>query len=340
MDGQITNDASPGPVANRRPGGVSPGRIRRAVVFRSLKIAICAGLLLWIVMSADLAAVWAVMSKADPLLLVLAVAMQVLGAAIVALRWQRLLAVRGVTPGFRYLWTSTVSAFFFRQFLPSVVGGDAIRSYDAWRAGATPGFTALSLVVDRLFGLLTLIGFAAVAAVSMRRVVEGLPGLWLTTGIALAIVGGGLALLMLPGQIPLPARSPARLRRIVEGMRAFDGARGIVGPCLGLSILLQVNVVTFYWVLSQALGLGVPYGAFYAIVPIAIFAMMAPFTINGIGVREVVFIFLLGLWGVDESMALAFAWTEFAVILAAGLIGGAVYAIRKGARPREGGDVP
>ncbi|MEM7644510.1 MAG: lysylphosphatidylglycerol synthase domain-containing protein, partial [Pseudomonadota bacterium] len=103
--------------------------------------------------------------------------------------------------------------------------------------------------------------------------------------------------------------------------------------CLILSILLQINVVTFYWILSQSLDLDVPYAAFYAIVPIAIFAMMAPFTINGIGIREAVFIFLLGLWGIDPSLALAFAWIEFATVLAAGLLGGVVYMLRRAPLP-------
>ncbi|MCK0168493.1 flippase-like domain-containing protein [Jannaschia sp. S6380] len=301
---------------------------------RGVKLALCAALLVWIIRSADLSAVFAALAGADPALLALAVSMQLLGAAIVAMRWQRLLAVRDVRPGFRYLWGSTVSAFFFRQFLPSVVGGDAIRSYDAWRAGATPGFSALSLVVDRLFGLLTLIGFVAIAALSIRQVVEDLPGFWLYVGIGLAVVGGGLGALLMPGRIPWPARMPAKLRRIADGLRAFDGARGVVLPCLGLSILLQINVVTFYFVLSQALDLGVSYGAFFAIVPVAIFAMMAPLSINAIGIREAIFILLLGLWGVDRDHALAFAWAEFGAILTAGLFGGIVYALRRGtARP-------
>lgn len=314
---------------------IRPSRkARRPLAMRLVKVSVCVALLAWIVSSADLAAVFAALSGANLPLLALAVLMQVLGAAIVALRWGRLLAVREVRPGFRFLWSSTVSAFFFRQFLPSVVGGDAIRSYDAWRAGATPGFAALSLVVDRLFGLLTLIAFVAIAALAIRQVVEDLPGFWLYVALGLVLVGGGLAALLLPGRIPWPRRMPARMRRMVDGLQAFDGAAGIVLPCLALSVLLQINVVTFYFVLSQALGLPISYGAFFAIVPIAIFAMMAPLSINAIGIREAIFILLLGLWGVDRDTALAFAWAEFGAILAAGLLGGMVYALRRGGARR------
>ena len=294
-------------------------------LWSAIKLCIVAGLMIWIVGSADTSAVFAAMKDANLWLIGLAVAMQVLGAAIMAARWRLLLEVRAVTPGFPYLFTATVSAFFFRQFLPSVVGGDAIRSFAAWRAGASPGFSALSLVADRLFGLLALILFLLVASVFMTRIALDLPGLWAGLGLATVVVGGGLLFLMMPGKLRLPARAPAKLHRILEAMRVFAGAQRIVPACLGLSILLQVNVVTFYWVIGQALGLDVPYSAYFVIVPIAIFLMMAPFSINGIGVREVAFIYLLGVWGVGREMALAFAWLEFGAILTAGLIGGVVY---------------
>ncbi|MEM8850544.1 MAG: lysylphosphatidylglycerol synthase transmembrane domain-containing protein [Pseudomonadota bacterium] len=326
--------SSTGTAGIRHDGAVSdaPGR-RRARWSWLIKAGICVALMSWIVRSADLDAVFSAMSGADFRLLALAVGMQVLGAAIIALRWQRLLAVGGIEPGFPFLWGSTVSSCFFRQFLPSVFGGDAIRGYDAWRAGARPGFAAMSLIVDRLFGLLALVFFIAVAGLAMNQMADGLPGLWAWTMLAAIGVIGGLAVLLAPGHIPLPRRTPAKIHKMIQALRAFQGARGVIGPCLGFSLLLQINVVTFYWVLSQSLGLDVPYAAFYAIVPIAIFAMMAPFTINGIGIREAIFIFLLGLWGIDASLALAFAWIEFATVLAVGLVGGAVYALRRAPMP-------
>ncbi len=70
--------------------------------------------------------------------------------------------------------------------------------------------------------------------------------------------------------------------------------------------------------------------------PIAIFVMMLPVTINGIGLREAVFVTLLGYWSVSKPVAIAFAWLEFAGFLAFGLIGGVVYALRRGAVPAGG----
>ena len=329
QQGNFGNTEPPnGPVVAKARHAAPKSRFRTWAL-RSAKILVVAVLMVWIVRNAETESVFSAMRQANLPLVVLALAMQILGAAIMAARWRLLLQVQDVSPSFAYLFTSTVSAFFFRQFLPSVVGGDAIRSVAAWRAGADPGFAALSLVADRLFGLLALLLFLIGASFFMMQIAADLPGLWGGLAAAGAIVGGGLLFLMAPGSIRLPAKTPAKIDRVVRATRVFAGSHRIVPACLGLSILLQVNVVTFYWVIGHALGLEVPYAAYYVIVPIAIFVMMVPFSINAIGIREVIFIYLLGVWGVDSDLALAFAWAEFGIILCAGLLGGIVYMTHK-----------
>ena len=93
----------------------------------------------------------------------------------------------------------------------------------------------------------------------------------------------------------VPEKITAKLSKTAAAMKVYRGANGVFGRAAGLSILLQVNVVTFYWMLAQSLSLGVPYFAFYTIVPLAIFIMMVPISINGIGLRETAFVFLLGV---------------------------------------------
>jgi hypothetical protein len=49
-----------------------------------------------------------------------------------------------------------------------------------------------------------------------------------------------------------------------------------------------------------------------------------------------VFVTLLGYWSVSKPVAIAFAWLEFAGFLAFGLIGGAIYMLRREAPPAGG----
>ena len=310
--------------------------MRRRWIVSALKILFCIGIMSWILSRADLALVTDAMVGANRSLIALALGMQVLGACIITLRWRRLLAVKQVTPGFSFLFLSMMSSFFFRQFLPSVFGGDTIRGYDSWRAGASPTFAVLTLVVDRLFGLTALVLFAIFAGFARGDIARDLPGLWLWTAMALVILLILLVVIAFPRRVPLPRRAPRKISQIVEALSIFSGKSKLLWGTFGLSVLLQINVVTFYFVIACSLGFEMPYSAFFIIVPVATFAMMLPVSINGIGIRETVFIFLLGIWGVDEASALAFAWIEFGLILCLGLIGGGIYMMRRGPKsPRD-----
>lgn len=303
----------------------------------ALKIAISAALIVWIVSGADLAAVGQAIIGIDPAWLALAVLLQFIGPALIALRWQGLLEVRDVRPGWRYLYVSMLVSTFFRQFLPSTVGGDVIRGYDAWKAGAKPGFAVVSLLVDRMLGMMTLALFVLIAIGLSEDMSSRIPGLWLWIGLGLAMVLGVLALMMLGGTwlarlgALLPEKIAGKYLAICDAFSAFSGHPGALLRGFAISLLLQVNVVSFYWALGQGLGIEIGYTAFYIIVPLAIFVMLAPISINGIGLREGIFIYLFGLWAIDPSLALALAWMEYGIFLGFGLLGGALYALRRGA---------
>ena len=96
-----------------------------------------------------------------------------------------------------------------------------------------------------------------------------------------------------------------------------------------LSLLLQAIVVFYYFLISVSLNFGIPFYNFFLIIPLSIFVMMLPISVNGIGLRENTFFFFLSPFAIAKSDAIAFAWVEFSFILIQGLIGGLVYTWRK-----------
>lgn len=325
------------------PTNGRPSRARGHAFF-ALKLVVSLALIGYLLWGTDLAAIRAALTDVAPVWLVLAFLLQLPGAALIAWRWSLLLRAKGVRPGFRYLFTSTIAASFFKQFMPSIVGGDVIRGYDSWRAGAGVGLSMVVLLIDRLLGLATLLGFALVAMTFGIGAVEGMPDL-LTWGLALlTLIGAMLACLSWSIKIAslsawherLPDAVQRKLASIGEALRSYHGRSDVLLRGLGISVLLQVNIVFYYWLIARSLGLDIPVEAFFLIVPIAIFVMMLPITINGIGLREAAFVALLGYWSVSKPVAIAFAWLEFAGFLAFGLIGGVVYMLRRGAVPAGG----
>jgi hypothetical protein len=64
------------------------------------------------------------------------------------------------------------------------------------------------------------------------------------------------------------------------------------------------------------------------IVPVALIVLLVPFSINGIGIREGIFVYLLTELGVQTRDAIALSWISFGLMLTQGLIGGIIFALR------------
>ena len=79
----------------------------------------------------------------------------------------------------------------------------------------------------------------------------------------------------------------------------------------------------------MALEFPIPFNHFFLIIPLSIFIMMLPISINGIGIRESIFAFFFLSYGVSKPEAVAFAWLVYGITILQGVVGGIVYALRK-----------
>lgn len=316
---------------------MEPARRRRWPLV--LKVVSSAGLITFILSKANLSAVFAALGDVRVDWLLLAFFLQVVGPMVSAARWSGLLAALGVRPSFAYLYRSILVSQFFKQILPSTIGGDAVRARDAWKAGASVSAALTSVLLDRLLGLLVLVVFVAVALALSAEIGTRIPGVWIFIAAGLVGLVGVMAVMILPSVAPerlfaravavLPHQIAHRLTKVSRALLAYRSKYSVLSRAMVLSIFLQAKVVLFYFALAMSLNISISFWNFFIIVPIATFVMMTPISINGIGLREGVFIFLLGLWGVDTETALAFAWLEYGTFLLFAVVGGVVYALRK-----------
>lgn len=314
------------------------GKAKR-ILLVAAKILVSGGLIWWLLRSADLATIGHTVASADRRILLVAFLVFFIGYFITAARWKLLLHTQGVASRIWFLVQSFAIAVFFNNFLPSTVGGDVYRMYDSWRLGAGKTRAVSVVLVDRIFGLFALLCYALAASLFVPEVARRLPGLQLFILLAMAGImviawlafGGGHHLLRRVQELEHPLfRLPLKIvNRIAAGFELFRGRRDVLLKALGFSFLLQLNVVFHYWLITAALGLEVPFHAMFLVVPLALLLMMLPVSINGIGLRETVFVFLLGLFAVSREQAIAFAWISFGMILAQGVIGGIVFMVRR-----------
>jgi uncharacterized membrane protein YbhN (UPF0104 family) len=301
------------------------------------KIVASTVLLAWILSRAGLTEIFAAIGSASLPLLLAAYAVRVFGAFLPVFRWRLLLRAQGAALSRMLLLKSYLVASFFNNFLPSTVGGDASRAYDCYRMTGRNPRAMWSVVVDRLLGLLALVVLALIALPFATRLSIRLPDLSVWLGIAIICLAGVVGAFFFgpsSGQLgAITAYLPDPVRRRLVGMAgAFDLYRGrwrTLAVAFGLSVMIQLSTILFFIIAAQALGLRVPLLDFCVIVPLLMFVIMLPISINGIGLRESALAVVLGAYGVAPAHAVALAWLDYAAVLTLGLIGGAVYALRR-----------
>jgi glycosyltransferase 2 family protein len=260
-----------------------------------------------------------------------------IGKLLSGLRWQKLLAAHKISVPLPILIKSLFVGQFFNSFLPSTIGGDAIRIYDIalYSKKVTRSFT--TILIDRLIGMfsLILVGYVALG-IGIYLNFDVSAFYWIIVGSFISCLGTFLAIF-----------NP-RIAKLFDSFLRFLGMNGIadkasyatkaitdlryeqrfLGESLFISILLQVNVVLYYYFCAQALLLEIQLIYFFLFTPIVLIILLLPFTINGIGLRESSYLFFLGIIGIGSGEVIAFSWLSFGLMLTQGVVGGVIFAFR------------
>ncbi|MBM3134178.1 MAG: UPF0104 family protein, partial [Chloroflexi bacterium] len=72
--------------------------------------------------------------------------------------------------------------------------------------------------------------------------------------------------------------------------------------------------------------------------PLIAFVLVVPISVNGIGLKEVAFVFFFGLVGVERGAALSISLLFHLIIVLASLPGGLLWLRRRSLAPEAGSD--
>lgn len=316
----------------------------KALIGFAIKAIVSTGLIAYILNAQvdNVDEIWQAISAADPWLLTAAFLLHIFGYLLCSWRWQILLAAQGFTVALIELIRAYTIGIFFNSFLPGVMSGDFMRALDI--SDRVPSYTQslLILFVERLTGLIALLILALIALPLMGwDMVEETGILWILVAVTVGVMGLSLTFLSRPfrglanhlsGIGPL-RRLQGIIGKITETSAVFSDRMGPVYGCVAISVLFQANVVLHFYLIAEALDFGVPVIFYFALIPVSLFIMMVPISINGIGVREQAFIVLFGTFGVPASSAISLAWIALAFVLVQAVAGGIVFALRRKTAP-------
>jgi uncharacterized membrane protein YbhN (UPF0104 family) len=299
-------------------------------LFNVLKIVVSAGLMIYLlVFQVNLEQLWKVVRQARWLYLLAAMVLMIAGTALRAVRWQVLLQALDIeVPLHRLVHLYFVGAFF-NIFLPTGLGGDAVKMAELARStGRAPEAIGTTLV-DRATGLWVLFVLALLALPFSHTL---LPDGWLPTitlGTAAGVLGGwvvmGTPLIpWLGGKIRLPGQE--KLERFYRSVSQL-GYQALAKACL-VSLVFDLSLIVFNVLIAYGIGVDQPVGIFLLFTPLISFSLALPISIGGLGVREQTYVLLFSSLGVSDAAATAMSLANYALTnLAIGLIGGALYAL-------------
>ncbi len=278
-------------------------------------------LVAWLASRVPLGEVGGALGRVPPAGLALGLVALLAQTLLGVLRWRRMLARTGARLPVGALWSDVLVSSAYNMVLPSSVGGDVVRALRCARRLREPHHAFSTTIFERLVGVVSL----ALVAVPGVLLVPGGRDL-LAPALSLAALGA-LALVAAPGPFRLlgrilVARAP-HLASVSEGverdLRGPLGGAGARAEAFAWSVAYQLAGISILSACVLPLGDGRLLLAIYAGVPIVVVAAMAPVSVAGLGLRESLFVTVLGRLGVEPSLALALAllWLASYLVLAA-----------------------
>jgi len=303
-----------------------PLRVVATLVLTSLAVA-------YLVWKVDIAETADTLADADPAWFVLAIAIMIGTALPMALRWQWLLAARGMHDAFRWLTRAYFVSYTASQVLPTSIGGDAVRVVETSRRhpGRVGDLTAIVLLERGLGGAATVLLGAIGFALALGRYDVG-AYLWLELLFVVGTVLVGV-LFFARSVRPLLARATPLLRRVrlerpvrafYDGVHAFRSHSRLLGAVFLLTFTLQAIRVLAIWAVAKSVGIELSPLVYYVMGPLFFLVLLVPFTLNGFAVREAFFVSFLGQLGIDADQAFAAGFLFFLVTVVMALPGGAI----------------
>ncbi|HOY56864.1 MAG TPA: lysylphosphatidylglycerol synthase transmembrane domain-containing protein [Verrucomicrobiota bacterium] len=275
-----------------------------------------------------------------------------MGATIVlgTLRWRMVLRVHGINLSLGRAAEISLVAHFFNSFLLGSTGGDLMKAFYAARETSNRKTEAVvTVLVDRLIGLLSMLLFAAVMMIPNWALLSGHRRLAALAGIVMIMLIGALAVAGLSFWGGLSRRWPrARiwlrrlpkgelLERALEACRQFGQEPRFLVQAFALSTVLNVMCVLQIWVLARGLDLTIAPVALSLIVPVIICIAAMPVTPSGLGLRENIYVWMLAVpeINIPATQALLLSLLAYAGSLFWSLVGGLVYLFFRATRTQE-----
>ncbi len=255
---------------------------------------------------------------------------------ITAYRWRCLLRIHRIKLGMLELIRLTFVGYFFNNFLPTTVGGDLVKGYLVAKKTEKTAESYVSVLMDRLMGLagLFVMAFAVICFLPLlqanRTMMYAIWGGFIICGViaVLSTIGTKywLGKLVFLKRIFQKLKIDTQIRKAYNVFSAHKQYKNVLIKTVLLSLLSQACFIAVNYFIVKGLPIqgNVPLIYFFVYTPTIALISSLPITINGIGIRENLYVgFFGGLIGMEVAGSFSIILLLF--LWAAGIVGGICY---------------
>lgn len=308
----------------------TPTRKSKHTLLILLKVVVTLALCAVLVTRADWGQVRDALRGANPAYVAVVFVLMVLSVTISAYKWKLLLSIHGVAFRFPTLHRYYFIGAFFNNFLPTSIGGDGYRIYKTLANERSRAAAVLAVFTERVTGIgaLLVLGYASGIVLYLRA---GDPlSRWVVTVGTVGVVAGIPFLIAVTNRRVLDRlvrwhRLPSPVRSLVEHWMDYRShpARSLGVIAISFSFHLHLSIV--YMLLLLGVGASGSLLQLFVVLTVTNILAVLPISINGIGVIDGSFIYLMGLYGVPYDQAFAVMLLSRALVIPISVIGAIFY---------------
>jgi hypothetical protein len=282
-----------------------------------IKVIVSAGVLALVLTRMDFYQVWVQFQYLSPSFIIFALLFYTGCQLLSCWRWQVVLWSSGHSAPMSSLLSSYFAGMFLNIFLPGALGGDVYRVYRVAQATKDSEVALVSVFLERFTGLAALSGLAVIGLVPAFRLI----GRWDILLLFAACVGSlvGAVLLIASPKLLIWAepwlikfrlsKVAARFAKIQILLRTFAQHRQALFLSMGLSLLLQLAIVYYHYLVAHQLKIPISYLELLVFIPIIVVVTLLPISLGGIGLKEGLWVYLFSRIGLSVEQALLLSLT-------------------------------
>lgn len=234
------------------------------------------------------------------------------------MRWDLILRQQGTNIPFWYLIIIYTKGAFVGSFFPGgTTTGDIYRMYSLTKNTQKKAVSVSSVIIERIMGVFALLSlslctiyYSIFFEINNDLFMHLLkPVLFLT--ILFSMVGA-LSIALIKMNFTNRFKSTnliiSKLQYFVSIISNYFSNRTTLGKIFVLSLLFQVIIVFWIYMVSQVLHIRAPLYALCVTVPLINLFALLPISIGGLGVREAAFVFFLAPFGLVSYEAVSISF--------------------------------